>query len=80
VRGERFWRAHRDHFYQRLVVAGWPARRLALGAYALMAAAAASAFAAESLGSPGRLGIILVWAVLYVLLFIAIERRARRQP
>jgi len=78
-RGERFWWAHRDHYYQRLVVTGWPPRRLALGAYALMIAAAASALLATTLGRAGRFGIILVWAVLYALLFIAIERRARRQ-
>jgi len=79
VRGERFWRAHRDHYYQRLVVAGWTRRRLALWSYALMAAAAASALAAEAAGPGVRFGIILVWAALYALLFIAIERRVLRQ-
>jgi UDP-N-acetylmuramyl pentapeptide phosphotransferase/UDP-N-acetylglucosamine-1-phosphate transferase len=79
VRGERFWRAHRDHYYQRLVLAGWTRRRLALWAYALMIAAAASALVAESNGEGVGLGIILVWAALYALLFIAIERRVRRQ-
>lgn len=79
VRGERFWRAHRDHYYQRLVVAGWSHRRLALAAYALMALAAASALVAEAAGEATRFGIILVWAAAYALLFIAIERRVRRQ-
>jgi UDP-GlcNAc:undecaprenyl-phosphate GlcNAc-1-phosphate transferase len=77
VRGERFWRAHRDHYYQRLVVAGWTRRRLALWSYVLMAAAAASALAAGTAGESLRFGIILVWAALYALLFIAIERRVR---
>ncbi len=77
VRGERFWRAHRDHYYQRLVIAGWSRRRLALCAYALMAAAAASALAAGAAGRSLRFGIILVWAALYALLFIAIELRVR---
>ncbi len=78
VRGERFWQAHRDHYYQKLVVAGWTRRQLALRAYALMAAAAASALAAGAAGEAVRFGIILLWAVLYALLFIAIERRMRK--
>jgi UDP-GlcNAc:undecaprenyl-phosphate GlcNAc-1-phosphate transferase len=79
VRGERFWRAHREHYYQRLVLTSWSPRRLALAAYALMAAAAASALMAASLGPAARFGIILVWAALYALLFIVIERRTRRR-
>ena len=79
VRGERFWRAHRDHYYQRLVVAGWSRRGLALAAYALMALAAASALVAAAADETARFGIILVWAAAYALAFIAIDRRARRQ-
>ncbi len=76
LRGERFWRAHRDHGYQRLVLAGWPQRRLALTAYALMAACAASALAGLAGGERIRFGILLVWAAMYALLFFAIERHA----
>jgi len=47
LRGERFWRAHRSHYYQRLVLAGWTRRGLALSGYALMLAAAASALRRE---------------------------------
>ena len=78
VRRERFWHAHRDHYYQRLVVAGWTRRRLAVWAYALMAVAAVSALMAQAAGRGVLFGIILGWVALYVLLFIAIERRARQ--
>jgi UDP-GlcNAc:undecaprenyl-phosphate GlcNAc-1-phosphate transferase len=77
LRGERFWKAHRGHYYQRLVLAGWTRRRLAVASYALMIAAAASALAARGGGAALQFGIILVWAAAYPLLFIAIERRAR---
>jgi UDP-N-acetylmuramyl pentapeptide phosphotransferase/UDP-N-acetylglucosamine-1-phosphate transferase len=77
-RRERFWRAHRSHFYQRLVLAGWTPRRLAASAYALMIAAAASALAARAAGPEIQFGIILGWAAIYALIFIAIERRVRR--
>lgn len=76
LRGERFWRAHRDHAYQRLVLAGWPRRRLALAAYALMAACAASALAGLALGERVRFGILLVWVAIYALLLLAVERQA----
>ena len=37
LRGERVWRAHRSHYYQRLVQLGWGHRNTALAEYALMA-------------------------------------------
>ena len=36
LRGERIWEAHRTHYYQRLVRAGWGHRRTMLAEYALM--------------------------------------------
>jgi UDP-N-acetylmuramyl pentapeptide phosphotransferase/UDP-N-acetylglucosamine-1-phosphate transferase len=76
-RREPVWRAHRSHAYQRLVLSGWTRRALALRAYILMAAAAASALVARAQGPAVQFGIILGWAMLYLLIFIAIERRAR---
>jgi len=78
IRGDAFWRAHRTHYYQRLVLAGWSRRRLAIAAYALMLGAAASALASRSLGPQGQLAIIGGWVVLYAALFFAIERRVRQ--
>lgn len=42
-RREKIWRAHREHYYQRLVCSGWSHRKLALHEYALMAVISASA-------------------------------------
>jgi UDP-GlcNAc:undecaprenyl-phosphate GlcNAc-1-phosphate transferase len=78
VRGEPFWRPHRSHYYQRLVLAGWSRRRLLAAAALLMGATAASALLALAQGPEVRLGIILGWALVYAWLLIAIERRARR--
>jgi UDP-N-acetylmuramyl pentapeptide phosphotransferase/UDP-N-acetylglucosamine-1-phosphate transferase len=77
VRGEPFWKAHRMHAYQRLVLAGWSRRQLAIRAYALMLATAIAAFAALVAGDGARLGIILAFAAAYLLLFTAIEVRVR---
>lgn len=37
LRGEPVWRAHRTHYYQRLIQMGWGHRKMALVAYGLMA-------------------------------------------
>ena len=78
IRREKVWLAHRDHHYQRLVLAGWPTRRLALAAYALMAAAAASALVLARQGVMLQCGIISFWLVMYVLLMISIGRKTRK--
>ena len=77
ARGERIWIAHREHFYQRLVLSGWSARRLAIAAYALMAAGAAGALWALREGGDLPYVIIAASAVIHILLFLAIERRFR---
>jgi UDP-N-acetylmuramyl pentapeptide phosphotransferase/UDP-N-acetylglucosamine-1-phosphate transferase len=43
VRGERVWRAHRGHYYQRVVLMGFGHRNTALGAYGAMLACAVAA-------------------------------------
>ena len=80
LRREPVWRAHREHAYQRLVLAGWSKRRLAAASFALMAAVAVSACAALRQGATGRYAIISVWAVAFVLLLATIERRCRKSP
>jgi UDP-N-acetylmuramyl pentapeptide phosphotransferase/UDP-N-acetylglucosamine-1-phosphate transferase len=79
ARGERFWIAHREHAYQRLVLSGWTRRRLVLWEYALMACAGVSALVALGQGPMVRCGIIFFWAALYALLATAVGRRTRRK-
>jgi UDP-GlcNAc:undecaprenyl-phosphate GlcNAc-1-phosphate transferase len=78
LRREPVWRAHRSHLYQRLVLAGWSHRRLALWAYGLMIAVGVSALAAQRSGAMLQCGIIAVWAVAFALLPGAIGRFLRR--
>jgi UDP-GlcNAc:undecaprenyl-phosphate/decaprenyl-phosphate GlcNAc-1-phosphate transferase len=79
ARGERIWIAHRSHGYQRLLLAGWTHRRLALCAYALMGATAASALAALQVSAMLRCGIIFVWVAVFALLAVAVGRLTRRK-
>jgi UDP-N-acetylmuramyl pentapeptide phosphotransferase/UDP-N-acetylglucosamine-1-phosphate transferase len=78
LRREPVWRAHRSHLYQRLVLAGWSHRRLAISAYVLMIAVGASALAAQRSGSMLQCGIIALWVVAFLLLPGAIGRFVRR--
>lgn len=82
ARGERFWQAHRAHYYQRLVQLGWGHRRTALGAYALMAVSAAVALAVRV--APGTIAGAAVSALglLYFILGWWVDRawEARRVP
>jgi UDP-N-acetylmuramyl pentapeptide phosphotransferase/UDP-N-acetylglucosamine-1-phosphate transferase len=77
LRAERPWRAHRDHYYQRLVLSGWSARRLALASYALMIVVSLAALAGRAEGVMLQCGIISAAAGVYALLLVAIEGRLR---
>jgi UDP-N-acetylmuramyl pentapeptide phosphotransferase/UDP-N-acetylglucosamine-1-phosphate transferase len=46
LNGERIWEAHRNHYYQRLVQAGWSHRRTVLWEYGLMLLCCSSALVA----------------------------------
>ena len=47
LRGEKIWRPHREHYYQRLVLAGWGHRRTAVVEYVLMMICGAVALVSE---------------------------------
>lgn len=79
ARGEPVLRAHRTHYYQRLVLGGWSHRRLAAAAWALMAAVAASAAAALGQRAPVQIAIISVWALAYAALLLLVDRRYPRE-
>ncbi len=68
IRHENVWEAHRDHFYQRLVVGGWSHRRTVLVEYGVMALCAGFAllyqYGAEEWRSIILGGWVLVFAVL----------------
>lgn len=78
LRGERFWQAHRSHYYQRLVQMGWGHRRTALAEYALMFVCGGAALWA--LGQPvySQLVILLTLALLYACLAVAVDAAWRR--
>ena len=71
LRGERVWQAHREHYYQRLIIMGWGHRKTALVEYALMAICGVSALAlrgaatgiqwAGMAGLAGAAAVLMTW-------------------
>ena len=81
ARSEPFLQAHRAHCYQRLVLGGWSHRKLAVAAWGLMAAVAASALVALGQRPAVQGAIIFAWAIAYVALLLAVDRHnARASP
>lgn len=67
LRGEKVWLAHREHYYQRLALAGWGHRKTVLIEYLLMIASGGSALVMLhwEFMVPYGLGL---WVILYTLL------------
>lgn len=78
LRGEKIWQAHRTHYYQRVVLLGASHRQLAVAAWGLMLGMALLAFAARSLPH-FTAGLLILSAVLYASIFLAIDLRWRRK-
>ena len=76
--GERPWRAHRSHFYQRLVRLGWGHRKTVVREYGLMLACAGSAAAALRAPPGAQAGILCAWVAVYVVLMLGVARLERR--
>jgi len=80
VRGERFWEAHRTHYYQRLVQSGWGHRKTVLYEYGLMLACGGSAIWGRELTPGGQMAMAIGWASIYFMLItcvIRIEKKAK---
>lgn len=82
LRHERIWHAHREHFYQRLVLSGWSHRRTVLTEYAVMAFCAMLAILYHGAAEGWRLMILGIWIVLFLALagFVgSLQRDARKE-
>lgn len=74
LRREKIWQAHKTHFYQRLVQAGWGHRKTVLWEYVLMVACAGSAIWAVRQTETVQWWIIGFWTVVYALLIAMVRR------
>lgn len=78
ARGERVWRAHREHYYQRLVQMGWGHRGTALAEYGVMLAAAASALWGAKQAPGWQAALAAAWLVAYLAIAAGIDRGWKR--
>jgi UDP-GlcNAc:undecaprenyl-phosphate GlcNAc-1-phosphate transferase len=60
LRRERIWQAHREHYYQRLILSGWSHRKTAIWEYALMVACAALALGGREAVAPMQAATVAV--------------------
>lgn len=75
LRGEKFWQAHREHYYQRMVRLGIGHAATALIWYAVMLLGMLIALWALGLSVALQWGIVASWAVVLVLMGAAIDAR-----
>lgn len=77
LRGEKFWLAHRGHYYQRLVQNGWGHRNTALSGYALMSGTGGSAIWSSRQDTDTQVWVLAIWIALYAVTMLAIDYRQR---
>jgi UDP-N-acetylmuramyl pentapeptide phosphotransferase/UDP-N-acetylglucosamine-1-phosphate transferase len=79
LHGDKFWQAHREHYYQRMVQSGFGHRNTALLAYFLMLSAATSAIWAARHDEAIQLGVGVAWTGIYVVMMGMFDRRWARR-
>jgi UDP-N-acetylmuramyl pentapeptide phosphotransferase/UDP-N-acetylglucosamine-1-phosphate transferase len=79
LRREKIWQAHREHYYQRVVRAGFGHRNMALLGYILMFATGISAVWAMRQDAAVQLGVGAAWGVFYLTIMLVSEWRLERR-
>ena len=78
LRGEKVWLAHREHYYQRLVLAGWGHKKTVLVEYGLMVACGVSALVYMRLDEQWKLVLLLGWVTIYSCLAVTVHALEER--
>ncbi len=74
LKRKKIWQAHREHYYQRLVQAGWGHRGTAWFEYALMLVAGACAVWAIRQEALLQFWLLTCWGIFYLLGMIIFDR------
>lgn len=78
LRKQRFWEAHREHYYQRLIRSGWTHRKLALAAYGLMLMCGSMAMIVKTQNNSIVITAWLAMLTFYWIITYLIDRRWKR--
>ena len=68
----KFWQAHRDHYYQRLIQMGWGHRRTAIAEYALMCVCGVAAIAGLNWPRAGQVALLVTMTLIFALLIFIV--------
>jgi UDP-N-acetylmuramyl pentapeptide phosphotransferase/UDP-N-acetylglucosamine-1-phosphate transferase len=79
LRGERIWQAHKSHYYQQLVQAGWGHRKTVLVEYGIMLGCGMTAWWGLRASANVQAALIAGWAVFYFLFFFSVSRLVARR-
>ena len=81
VHHKKVWEAHRDHYYQRLVLSGWGHKRTVLAEYGVMALCGGLAIVYQYASEEWRLIVLGVWGMVFLSLVFAVRSVGQRiQP
>lgn len=75
LRGEKVWHAHREHYYQRLILGGWSHGRAAAGEYGLMAVCAAAGVYVVFADTVAQAVVVAILGMLILALMLQVDRR-----
>jgi UDP-N-acetylmuramyl pentapeptide phosphotransferase/UDP-N-acetylglucosamine-1-phosphate transferase len=75
---KRIWEAHREHYYQRLVLSGWNHRRTVLTEYGVMLLCGGLAVLYHHSTENWKLAILGTWLVIFVALGRSVSRLERQ--
>lgn len=81
IQRHKIWEAHREHYYQRLVLSGWSHRRTVLAEYGIMIVCGCLAVLYHHSSDAWRLFILGGWVMMFLglgRLVSRVERRADR--
>jgi Flp pilus assembly protein TadB len=68
-RREKVWRAHKTHYYQRLVQAGWGHRKTVLVEYLIMLGCGLTAVFSLHAAAVIQAAALVVWLLFYIIFF-----------
>jgi len=79
LKGEKFWKAHKTHYYQRLVQAGWGHHKTLVVEYGIMLACGISALVSVDASATVQVAVLSFWFLFYIIFFSWISRISYKQ-
>jgi UDP-N-acetylmuramyl pentapeptide phosphotransferase/UDP-N-acetylglucosamine-1-phosphate transferase len=73
LRREAVWKAHREHYYQRLVMRGWGHKKTVLLEFAVMIGAALTAIFSVGATPLQQICALIVWTAVYFFGFVTVD-------